>query len=165
MMMPSPASRAAPRSGPGARLVRALPALLAVSLAAPALAGAEDAPTSEELAAEGRDLSPEEWQALVGGRTVWYRIDGKVWGRESYRSAPGQVTFQFPDGQCLEAEWTYTEPWFCFDFGMALGGGPPHCFRHVRHGDTLWALSRAGEPQAIDRIDQTPLACGVDPTS
>ena len=103
--------------------------------------------------------------ALVGGRTVWYRISGEVWGREGYRGAPGQVTFQFPDGECLEASWTYSEPWFCFDFGEALGGGPPHCFRHLRHGDRLWALSRTGEPQSIDRIDATPLTCGVDPTS
>ena len=151
-----------PRTAP--RLAGALVALLAAPLSA--LAGAEDAePTRDQLAAEGRDLSPEEWQALVGGRTVWYRISGEVWGREGYRGAPGQVTFQFPDGECLEASWTYSEPWFCFDFGEALGGGPPHCFRHLRHGDRLWALSRTGEPQSIDRIDATPLTCGVDPTS
>ncbi|WP_339947419.1 hypothetical protein [uncultured Albimonas sp.] len=163
--MPSPAFRPAPRSAPGARLARALCALLAAACAAPAFAGAADAPTREQLASEGRDLSPEEWQALVGGRTVWYRISGEVWGRESYRAEPGRVTFQFPDGECLEASWSYVEPWFCFDFGEALGGGPPHCFRHIRHAETLWALSRSGEPQSIDRIDSTPLTCGVDPTS
>lgn len=137
------------------------------ALAAPALAGAgaPGDPSWETLANEGEDLSAEQWRALTDGRTVWYRIDGKVWGRESYRAAPGHVTFQFPDGECIEADWSWSEPWFCFDFGQALGGGPPHCFRHVRYEGRLWALSRSGEPQAIEKIDATPLTCGVEPTS
>ena len=125
----------------------------------------EGPPDAIEIISGGRDLSAEDWRALTDGRTVWYLIDGAVWGRESYRGAPGEVTFQFPDGECLPATWTWQAPWFCFDFGSALNGAAPHCFRHIRYQGQLWAVSRGGAPQAIERIDQSPIVCGKTPVS
>lgn len=126
-------------------------------------AGPMPAGLAETLESEGHDLTLQEWTAMTHGRTVWYRIDGALWGRESYRQ-DGKVTFQFPDGECLDADWTYEAPWYCFDFGQALGGSP-HCFRHIRLDQRLYALGRSGAPQAIDRIDDAPIACGMDPSS
>lgn len=143
--------------------LRAAALCLAVATGAAQAAAAQiDLP--EALSTEGQDLTAEEWRALTDGRTVWYSIGENLWGRESYRGAPGEVTFQFPDGECLSATWTYQAPWFCFDFGGALGGAP-HCFRHIRFGDQLWALARSGEPQRIDRIDGSPISCGPDLSS
>lgn len=139
--------------------------LLAVS---PCAARAEAAPGPDlplRLAEEGRDLPPAEWRRLTAGRTVWYRIGDDLWGRERYSADGARLTFQFADGTCVEAQWTWIEPWFCFEFGPALDNAGPHCFRHIAHDGRLWALGLRGEPQAIDRIDDAPLSCGPAPVS
>ncbi|MEC9434243.1 MAG: hypothetical protein VYD87_15185 [Pseudomonadota bacterium] len=153
----------APPSGRALAQAALAGALILAALAPPLVAGTDEPGLTERLETEGRDLSLAEWRALTNGRTVWYRIDGELWGRESYRQ-DGRVTFQFPDGECLDAAWDYQDPWFCFDFGQALGG-VPHCFRHIRLEDRLYALGRSGAPQAIDRIDGAPIACGPSPSS
>jgi hypothetical protein len=138
-----------------------LAAALCAGLAA--AAGAQT-PARERLAEAGEDIPLAEWREMVEGRTVWYRIGEALWGRERYRG-DGTVTFQFPDGECLEAAWFHDPPWYCFDFGGALGGGPPHCFRHLRLDGELWALGLSGgAPQRIERIDSAPLACGPSPS-
>ena len=143
---------------------RPLALLLFLALAAAPAAAAEP-PDRETLAEQGEDVPLAEWRALTEGRTVWYRIGEALWGRERYLPGENSVTFQFPDGECLEARWFHEPPWYCFDFGEALGGGPPHCFRHLRFEGELWALGLSGgPPQKIERIDATPLACGPDPS-
>ncbi|MEO0681815.1 MAG: hypothetical protein AAF192_15530 [Pseudomonadota bacterium] len=117
------------------------------------------------LMLEGQDIAPEAWRAMTEGRTVWYRMDDEIWGRELYWPGGNRVTFQFADGRCLDAEWTFADRWYCFDFGGALGHEAAHCFRHLRHDGSLWALSAGGTPQAVDRIDETPLSCGPDVAS
>lgn len=168
MTPPAPSTGCAPLRGaarhvaPAARLIACL-LLACLGGGAAARAGTPETGLAETLRTEGRDLSLAEWRALTRGRTVWYRIDGALWGRESYRE-DGRVIFQFPDGECLDAEWSYRAPWFCFDFGQALGGSP-HCFRHIELDDQLYALGRSGAPQAIDRIDDAAVACGLNPSS
>ncbi|MGM0584538.1 MAG: hypothetical protein ACQEUZ_07795 [Pseudomonadota bacterium] len=145
-----------------ARLVRV--ALLALLAALP-VSAQEGAPGREELTEQGEDIPLGEWRAMTAGRTVWYRIGEDLWGRERYHAGTDRVTFQFPDGECLEAVWFHDPPWYCFDFGGALGGGPPHCFRHLRHEGELWALGLSGgAPQRIIRIDDLPLSCGPSPS-
>lgn len=138
--------------------------LVLLLLAAPAAAEPEAAPPPD-LAEAGEDLSPEEWRRLVAGRTVWYRIGEAIWGRERYAADADRVVFQFPEGDCVEGTWIYAAPWYCFDFGDAAGLAGLHCFRHLRHEGSLWALGMAGEPQRVERIDDTPLTCGPDAVS
>ena len=138
---------------------------LLMLLAPPAAAEETPADPPADLAESGEDIAPEDWRALVEGRTVWYRIGPDLWGRERYAVGADRVIFQFADGRCVEGAWTYAEPWYCFDFGDAMPGGAPHCFRHLRHDDGLWVLSVTGEPQAVERIDSTPLGCGPDVVS
>lgn len=140
-------------------------ALLAAPAGAETLAARPDLPFSERLATEARDIGPAEWRRMVEGRTVWYRIGPVLWGREHYHPGTNRITFQFTDGTCVEAVWDYADPWYCFDFGPALEGAGPHCFRHLEHEGRLFALGRGGEPQEIDRIDGAPLSCGPAPSS
>ena len=142
--------------------LRALATLLALS--APALAAGPE-PLPDRLTAEGRDIPPADWRAKTEGRTVWYRIGPVMWGREHYHPGTNRITFQFPDGDCLDAVWSFDDGWYCFDFGPALEASGPHCFRHLALDDRLFALSSRGDPQEIDRIDRTPLSCGASPTS
>lgn len=141
----------------------ALAALAVLALSPGPAAAAADPPP--DLAEAGEDIPPDEWRAIAAGRTVWYRIGDSLWGRERYALEADRVVFQFPDGMCVEGAWTYVEPFYCFDFGPALAGDGPHCFRHVRHEGALWVIGLAGDPQAVDRIDSTPLACGPDVVS
>lgn len=143
----------------------ALLLLLALALAPPLAAEETPAPAPPDLADTGEDIAPEDWRALVAGRTVWYRIGPDLWGRERYAVGADRVVFQFADGECVEGGWTYEAPWYCFDFQGALTGAGPHCFRHLRHDSGLWVLSLAGEAQAVVKIDATPLSCGPDVVS
>ena len=137
-------------------------ALAALLLAAPALA--QPAPSARTLAEEGEDIPYAEWRAMTEGRTVWYLIEGDVWGRESYRAGSDALVFQFPDGQCLPATWSHRDPWFCFDFQDALPD-PLHCFRHLRWEGGIWVLGDMGAVQQVDRIDASPVACGPNVSS
>ncbi|MFO7856354.1 MAG: hypothetical protein R6V44_14295 [Paracoccaceae bacterium] len=140
-------------------------ACLVLALFGAPAAAEPEAPVPPDLAEAGEDLSPAEWRRLVAGRTVWYRIGEAVWGRERYASGADRVVFQFPDGECVEGGWVYLDPWYCFEFEAGEGLGGPHCFRHLRHEGELWALGMAGEPQRVERIDDTPLTCGPDVVS
>ena len=150
--------------------MRRFPASFLFALAAASAAASEQpadlAPEpGAEAALHGVEIGPREWRSLTAGRTVWYSLGGALWGRESYRTDEDSVVFQFPDGQCLEAFWSWDDPWYCFDFGAALGEDGPHCFRHVRHDGELWAISRQGAPQRIERIDLSPVSCDPDASS
>ncbi|MEM1314189.1 MAG: hypothetical protein AAGI51_06530 [Pseudomonadota bacterium] len=144
-------------------MVLPLAPLALLMLALPA-AAQEAAPTSRELAEDGVDIPEAEWRRMTAGRTVWYLIDGERWGRESYRAGTDEATFQFPDGQCLAAYWSYEDPWFCFDFGPAMVE-PVQCFRHLRWGEGIWVLGSDGDVQKVDRIDASPVACGPNVAS
>jgi hypothetical protein len=124
-------------------------------------------PSRDLVLRDGVPVTPEEWHALTSGRTVWYFARDGLWGRELYRSnsgAPadgGLVTFEHRDGECLDARWAHSAGLYCFDFGA----GTPHCFRHLRWQDRLFAISVAGDVQEVKRIDRSGVSCGAPPVS
>lgn len=158
---------------PAARMLALALTLGALCLAPGAAPRAETARTAatdlvlHDRAAMLRDGAPialEEWQAMTAGRTVWYFANGRLWGREVYRiesDRGGEVTFQHSDGECLDANWTYADNLYCFDFG----GGPSHCFHHIRWRGGIYAISLSGDVQEVRRIDAAPLSCGMVPLS
>ena len=118
-----------------------------VLLAAPAFAAGPqpgDAP-----------IPPEEWRAMVEGRTVWYSLNGEHWGREYFHPDKDSATFLARDGQCVTAPWAYAEGVYCFAYaGM-------HCFRHVRRDGEIVVIPIEGDgaEQRVERIDDTPISC------
>ena len=131
-------------------------------LAAPA-SGQIDVPTPPENLAEiGRDIPLAEWKGKVEGRTVWYYTSGELWGREYYHPGAGYVTFQYWTGECRQANWTFADGIYCFDFRDKM----QHCFRHLDHDGRVWALPVGGGPaQAVVFIDDSKPDCGPAPSS
>ena len=125
----------------------------AVLVGGPALAASEpEAPPESPTQAEV--IGIEEWRALTEGRTVWYTLRGRPWGREHFHKGRDQATFMTPQGECMTAPWTYQDGVFCFAYGGM------HCFRHLRRdGEIFAAPLDGGEAQKIERIDDTPVSC------
>jgi hypothetical protein len=114
-------------------------------IAAPALAGS---------APEGEPIPPEEWRALTAGRTVWYSLNGRHWGKEHFDAERDRATFLGADGACVTAPWMYADGVYCFAYGGM------HCFRHLRRGETIVVVPLGdGAEQTVEKIDRTPLSC------
>lgn len=169
----------APRHAPPAtRLLAAVIGAVLTAWAAPAAEPSLTAATTlsptdaplpplDMVLRDGAPVDAAEWRALTNGRTVWYFAHDGLWGRELYRSSAnspadgGLVTFEHRDGECLDARWTHAAGLYCFDFGA----GSPHCFRHLRWQDRLFAISVNGDVQEVKRIDRSGVSCGAPPVS
>lgn len=115
---------------------------LAISITLPLLCVA---PVS---AAEGA-IGEAEWRKLTNGKTVHYKLNGQVTGREYY--PPGEYFSIFEDatsGVCYEGPWAFTEGRFCFLYADNF-----QCFSHTRRGDEIVSKSDvSGREQVIDQI-------------
>lgn len=103
-------------------------------------------------------VTPEEFEALTEGKTLYFTEDGLSYGAEQYL-ANRRVRWQYPDGSCLEGRW--------FSEGDAL------CFRYEdqpdtqcwimwrEHGRTLARRTGSVTDRAIElvRKDELPLPC------
>jgi hypothetical protein len=126
-----------------------LAALAAICAVAACAAAATD------LAPGDIAIPPEEWRKLTAGRTVWYSLDGRHWGKEYFHPGRDSATFVTPDGECATAPWAYADGLYCFAYaGM-------DCFRHVRRGDRMLAIpfDPDGREQVIEKITDTVLSC------
>lgn len=101
-----------------------------------------------------QEIGLAEWREMTEGRTVWYTLDGRHWGREYFHPGTDSATFVSAEGDCATAPWVYAEGVFCFAYtGM-------DCFRHIRRGDQLLAVPLSdGVTQVIDKITDGPLSC------
>jgi hypothetical protein len=109
---------------------------------------------AEEPAPGDAPVSLEEWRDLTRGRTVWYMIDGALWGREYYHPDRDTATFVTAAGECVTAPWVYANGLYCFSY-VGL-----QCFRHFRRdGALMVAPLGGGGAQVVGRIDDAPLSC------
>ncbi len=103
---------------------------------------------SPALAAPGGDwtpLGPEEFEALVEGRTLTYAPEGgEVWGLERFESNR-RVTWMRLDGECLKGSWfpdgPPDAPQVCFSYEDGSG---PFCFLFYRDGDAILSTDLDG---------------------
>lgn len=100
------------------------------------------------VAAEGA-IDEAEWRTLTDGKTVHYKLNGRLTGREYY--PPGAYFSIFEDtasGVCYEGPWAYTEGRFCFLYADNF-----QCFSHHWRGDKIVSTSDvSGREQVIDKI-------------
>ncbi|TVQ52673.1 MAG: hypothetical protein EA355_14705 [Rhodobacteraceae bacterium] len=130
-----------------------LPAALIAAAAVVSPAGVL-ATSDPEVQTEEEVIGLDEWRAMTEGRTVWYSLRGRHWGKEHFHRGRDEATFMTPQGECMTAPWMHNDGVFCFAYGGL------HCFRHVRRDGELFAIPTAGgEEQRIVRIDDTPLSC------
>ncbi len=105
--------------------------------------------TAAPVAAAESAIGEAEWRTLTDGKTVWYKLNGRVTGREYY--PPGAYFSIFEDatsGICYEGPWAYTEGRFCFLYADNF-----QCFSHTRRGDDIVSTSDiSGKEQVIDQI-------------
>jgi len=129
--------------------VRSFPSgiALALILGATALAGA--------LEPGDQPIPLSEWREMTTGKTVWYSIDGALWGREYFHPDGARATFVTEDGECMTAPWAFYNGLYCFAYSGT------DCFRHVRRDGRLLAIpdGDAGAAQVIEKITDTPLSC------
>lgn len=142
--------------------MRKLLALMGV-LAALAMtpAAAQDSDAQADAEAGLVDIGPDEWRAMVMGRTVTYRIGGEIWAQEAYDTVSDAVAIRLADGTCMHGVWDWQDGVFCF----AWSGGERSCFRHVRAQDRILVIPvqdgfAGGTIQTVSAIGDLPLACG-----
>lgn len=110
------------------------------------------------VAATDSTIGEAEWRKLTNGKTVRYKLNGRVTGREYY--PPGEYFSVFEDaasGVCYEGPWAFTEGRFCFLYADNF-----QCFAHIRRDDEIVSKSDVnGREQIIDQIQSgDQLRCG-----
>lgn len=114
---------------------------------------------SSALAGDVKPLMPEDFLALVEGKTVHYTKDGKHYGSERFYGK-GRATWQFPGATCEDGTYWIVETEICFRYGSAS------CWSLLEDADGQQAaVSRDGFSVIIDRIDNRPLKCDGSPIS
>ena len=134
-----------------------LTALLCL-LAAPVIAAEDPAELSE-----GDVLIEEaEWRDQVIGRTVYYFLEGRFFGREYYARDGVSARFQHVSGACIDGSWSYNPDNAAYCFAWP---GELVCFHHIlRDGATL-VLPTDPEsetstgPQTVERIVDGGFSC------
>lgn len=110
-------------------------------------------------AADVETMLPDDFLALVEGKTVHYTKDGEHYGSERFYGK-GRATWQFPGATCDDGIYWTVEEEICFRYGT------PSCWSVVEDDDKKRAaVSRDGFSVVIDRIDNEPLKCDGNPIS
>lgn len=127
-----------------------LAALLATVLALPA------------AAQTGTVVPPSAFRDYAEGYTLYFERAGEPAGAETF-SPDGRVTWQTPQGQCLDGLWRAYDDELCFYYGF---GTTVQCWRVLEDEKGLKVESTddgeapAGLTYRIIRRDRRPLLCG-----
>lgn len=115
--------------------------------------------TSIGQATDVKTLTPDDFLALVEGKTVHYTKDGEHYGSERFYGK-GRATWQFPGATCEDGVYWSVETEICFRYGT------PSCWSVIENSDEeRVAVSRDGFSVVIDRIDNNKLKCDGNPIS
>ena len=73
-------------------------------------------------------MTADEFEAYTEGRTLFYGVNGQMYGAERY--LPGRrVVWTFLDGECKDGIWYEQDGDICFEYEDM---GPPQCWRFTR---------------------------------
>ena len=118
--------------------------LTALSLSLPAMA--------QEI------VSPQEFEALSQGKTLYFTRDGELFGIEQFYKRR-RSTWQFADGECDDGIWYPIGDLICFEYTKNPN---PQCWTFLKTADG-YAARAEGAPPELDLIlrsvDQKPLDC------
>ncbi len=109
-------------------------------------------------AAAERPMTADEFEAYVGGKTLYYSSRGNAYGAEQY--LPNRrVIWTFLDGECQTGVWYESGGLICFVYEF---GGEPQCWSFWERGGGLSARFE-NDPAATElyEVDQSadPLRC------
>lgn len=106
-------------------------------------------PSATPVAAAEGPIGEAEWRKLTDGKTVHYKQNGRITGREYYpRGEYFSIYEDAASGVCYEGPWAFTEGRFCFLYADNF-----QCFSHTRRGGKIISTSDvSGREQIIDQI-------------
>lgn len=115
---------------------------------------------SSQAAAETL-LSPDEFEALSTGNTLYFSKDGKPYGIERFFKGR-RTKWRYSDGICEDGEWFAHDDMICFNYEHGL---ETQCWAFFKT-DKGFAARAEGAPQnevlELDHIDRKPLLCKGD---
>ena len=124
--------------------MKLIPILIALCLALPAVA--------EEI------VTPQEFEALSSGKTLYFSRDGRLFGVEQFYKRH-RCTWQFADGECDDGVWYAQNGFICFQYTK---NSEPQCWHFLKTDDGFAARAQGASPDQdlhLERVDQKPLDC------
>ena len=107
-------------------------------------------------------VPPAEFRDYAEGYTLYFERDGEFAGAEFF-APDGRVTWQSPEGICLDGLWRAYDDRLCFYYGV---GDQVECW-NVLSDDEGYKVRSLGSGEAppgltyrITGRDRQPLACG-----
>lgn len=110
-------------------------------------------------AADGA-LTPEAFEALAEGRTLYFTQGGSRYGEEQYLSGRRSL-WRYADGSCARGVWWGADGAICFRYDAAP---TPQCWRFTSGpagvvAELVEGGARTGTVVEMSRADTRPLAC------
>jgi hypothetical protein len=107
-------------------------------------------------------LTPEEFDALSTGKTLYFSKDGEAYGAEQFFQGR-RSKWRYSDGACEKGEWFARNNLICFNYENAI---ETQCWEFFKTDNGGYAARAEGAaPDQIlelDFIDTKPLLCKAD---
>ncbi len=117
---------------------------IALFLALPALA--------EEI------VTPQEFEALSTGKTLYFSREGQLFGVEQFYKRH-RSTWQFADGNCDDGVWYADRGYICFQYTKKPEA---QCWHFLKTDKGYSARAEGSPPESdlfLESVDQEPLNC------
>jgi len=103
-------------------------------------------------------MSPDAFQSLTTGKTLYFSQQGRFYGAEQYLRN-NRVRWQYPNGECTEGRWYGVGNTLCFEYEDVNGA---QCWIMWDEGGQLKARHAEDPndvPIELQREDELPLPC------
>ena len=104
-------------------------------------------------------VSPQEFQRMSEGKTMYFSRGGRFYGAEQFYTRRRSL-WQFADGECDHGEWYAEGDYICFVYEQNPG---PQCWHFLRRGPNRFAARAEGTSEEFDilleNVDEKPLDC------
>lgn len=103
-------------------------------------------------------MSPDTFQSLSLGKTLYFSQAGEFYGAEQYFKG-NRVRWQYPNGECTEGSWFGVGNTLCFEYDGVAGA---QCW--IMWDEKGQLLARRSDvendlPIQLERKDELPLPC------
>ena len=103
-------------------------------------------------------VSPQEFEAYAGGKTLYFSQHGQPYGAEQY--LPGQKSiWQYSDGSCTHGVWFAEKARICFIYE---GQSVPQCWKFLKKPEGFAARAEGAKARDDLKIigrDTRPISC------
>ncbi|MCP5075618.1 MAG: hypothetical protein GY947_20300 [Rhodobacteraceae bacterium] len=103
-------------------------------------------------------ISPDEFETLSTGKTLYFTRDGRHFGAEQFYTRRRSL-WQYNGGECSDGVWYAKGDLICFEYE---GNPAPQCWHFLKTSQGFVARPENGAPEAditMSGIDTEPLDC------